>query len=448
MSEGSRVLLAALKSGSGKTTITCGLIQALKNRGMKVSALKCGPDYIDPMFHRRVLGIDSGNLDTYFTPGDACRQLVKEHTEQADITIIEGVMGYYDGLGGLSTVGSSYEASKQTATPVILVADGKGSSVTLAAAIKGVIEFRPDSNIKGIILNRVSESYYDRIKSVIEKETGIDVLGFLPDKDELKVSSRHLGLVSPQELLSFDTWILNVSAAIAAHIDIERIIEIADGAKPLECKNTIKVPQFSKKVEIAVARDDAFSFYYKENLGLLRRMGAHITEFSPLTDASVPDNADVVLLGGGYPELYAGALSQNKSMLNSIRTAAKKGIKIIAECGGFMYLMDELEDINGDVYPMAGVIPGKAYNAGKLTRFGYAVLEVNGCRVSAHEFHRWDTTNNGEDATAVRNLTDERYSCMHVDKNTLAGFPHLYYYSGPDVIYNFIEEDMENGRRN
>lgn len=438
MSDAGRVLLAATKSGSGKTTITCGIIKALKSSGKKVASLKCGPDYIDPMFHRKVLGIDAGNIDTFFADDKTNLALVKEHTEGADITIIEGVMGYYDGLGGVSTVGSAYDVSRVTKTPVVLIVDAKGASVTLAATIKGIVDFKTDSNVKGVILNRVSQTYYERIKNVIEEEASVKVIGFVPEIKEMEVPSRHLGLVSPDEISSFDKWINNIADVVIKHVDMNALLEIAALAETLD-ESHLECPKLSKSLTVAVARDEAFSFYYKENLDLLKKMGANLINFSPLHDVSVPKNADVILLGGGYPELYAEELSKNSAMLESINTAIKAGTKIIAECGGFMYLMDELSDAEGKTHKMVGTLSGKAYNTGKLARFGYIELDIAGCKIKAHEFHKWDTTNNGEAATAKKPLTDNEYKCMHVSKNMMVGYPHIYYYSNIDLIYKFLE---------
>lgn len=456
---GPRFLLAAMKSGSGKTTITCGMIRALQNRGLKVASMKCGPDYIDPMFHRRTLGIKAGNIDTFFTDEKTTRFLLNRHTRNADITVIEGVMGYYDGVGGVTSKASSYEVATVTKTPVILVVDAKGASVTLAAVIKGIVDFKEDSNIEGIILNRISSGYYDRIKSVIEDEVGVRVIGYMPEMEELKVPSRHLGLVAPEEIYAFDSWISNVAEMLEQYIDVEAVLDIAgygadygDDASgnvlvsektdiyEIEC-----IPKFSRKYRMAVARDEAFSFYYKENLELLEDMGAELVEFSPMHDTFLPEEIDAVILGGGYPELYAKELSENQSMKNSILEAINSGIAIAAECGGFMYLMKELEDIDGKSYPMVGYFEGKAFNAGKLTRFGYIELRDLSNKsfagsIKAHEFHKWDTNVNGNCLTAFKPATNANYECMHFDEKMMAGYPHLYYYSNVQAIYNFFEK--------
>lgn len=278
-----RLLFAAPKSGSGKTMAVCGLIEILKRRGLKVSAVKCGPDYIDPMFHRSVLGVPSGNIDTFFTEKETTRYLLQKRMENVDFTVMEGVMGYYDGLGGQSDAASTYEIAKVTETPVVLVVDGKGASVSLAALIKGIADYRKDSNIQGILLNRVAGAFYPRLKELIERECGIAVVGFLPEMKDLEVPSRHLGLAAPEELEDFGAWLDRVAAEMEKNVDPDMLLAI--GAKAPDLKGCgPAIPVLPGKVRIGVARDEAFSFYYTENLELLCRMGAEAVEFSPLHD--------------------------------------------------------------------------------------------------------------------------------------------------------------------
>ncbi|MGN0435718.1 MAG: cobyrinate a,c-diamide synthase [Wujia sp.] len=440
-----RFVLAAVKSGSGKTTVTCGLIQAFQNRGLRVSSVKCGPDYIDPMFHRRVLGVSTGNLDTFFTDEATTRAILRRRTQDADITILEGVMGYYDGLGGVSDRASTYELAGITGSPVILVVDAKGISVTLSALIKGIIDYREDSHIAGIILNRVSESYYLRLKQLLEENCGVPVVGFLPEISDINVPSRHLGLIAPEEIESFNAWKNTLADAIEKYIDLDSLLGIAATAKPLTedvdvaCR---KLPSLKNKIRIAVARDEAFSFYYSENMELLQLLGAELVYFSPLRDRKLPENVQCLLLGGGYPEIYAGQLSENRGMLESIRRAYEDGIKVIAECGGFMYLMKELCDDKDISHPMVGILEGRAYNTGRLCRFGYIELtaNINGepVTIRGHEFHRWDTSCNGTGLIARKPITGDEYACMHLTDRLLAGFPHLSYFSNVEFIYKLF----------
>ena len=440
-----RLLFAAPKSGSGKTMITCGMIEILKRRNLRTASFKCGPDYIDPMFHRQVLGIPSGNLDTFFTDEAVTRYLLWKGAKDADITVIEGVMGYYDGLGGQSERASTYEVARVTDTPVILILDGKGASVSLAAMIKGIIEYREDSHICGVLLNRVSSGYYDRIREVIERECKIPVFGYLPELKNLTVPSRHLGLIAPEEMDAFQAWIAQIADAIEKTVDVDAILTAAERAS-ICMGEELQLPKLSRSVRLAVARDEAFSFYYTENLELLQKMGADIVEFSPIHDMELPEGIDGLLLGGGYPERYSKELEAAEKMRESIRKACEKGMPCLAECGGFLYLQQELEGTDGKLRKMVGVLPGSGLRTEKLCRFGYieaksgkpGVTGEMSQSLKGHEFHYWDCTENGADFLARKPLGGKGYSCIVHTPTMLAGFPHFYYYSNPDMIYQFL----------
>lgn len=452
-----RVLITAPKSGSGKTMITCGLIELLKRRGKSVTSLKCGPDYIDPMFHKQVLGISSGNLDSYFVKEDVIRYLLLEQAKQSDVTIIEGVMGYYDGIAGASLQGSTYEVARITQSPVILIVDGKGASVTLAAVVKGIMEYARDSHIAGVILNRVSKGYYDRISMVIQESCRIPVLGYVEEQSEFQVPSRHLGLIVPEEEGMFENWIARIADAMEKTIDVKKIMEIAHKASeitgnlPQDLEEMIRDAGHKKRVRIAVARDEAFSFYYSENLQLMEKMGAELVFFSPIHDRKLPEGIQGMVLGGGYPELYAKELSQNKTMLLEVKEAGKR-LCILAECGGFLYLQNTLEDMEGNSYSMTGVLNGKGIRKEKLSRFGYmeCTLKQEGMLrdvasvLKGHEFHYYDCTDNGRDGRAKKPLSHGReYECMVHSKTLLAGFPHFYYYGNPMIVRDFLDACRE-----
>lgn len=466
-----RILFAAPKSGSGKTMITCGIIELLKRRGMKVASFKCGPDYIDPMFHQRVLGIPSGNLDTYFTGDRVTRYLLMEKAGKADITVLEGVMGFYDGLNGTSVSASTYEVAKVTATPVVLVVDGKGASVTLASVIKGIKEYKNDSGIVGVILNRISAGYYERIAKVIEEACSIPVLGYFPEIKNLKVPERHLGLISPEEMKGFEEWIERVANIMEQTIALDHLIAIAQSASLLDREEFPlfnNQPPVKKGIRIGIARDEAFSFYYEENMDLLKKMGGELIPFSPIHDRHLPSGLQGIILGGGYPEKYGSELSQNNTMREDIKNACGQ-IPVLAECGGFLYLQQSLEGIDGMEYPMAGALMGKGYRKDKLSRFGYmqcvskedGLIGELGTVLKGHEFHYWDCTDNGRDFYAGKPVPKEDvtvgmekdkyelmkpYDCMiHTDR-MLAGFPHFYYYSNPKMIYEFLKHCEENER--
>lgn len=419
---------------SGKTTVTCGILKALKNREMRVSAAKCGPDYIDPMFHTRAIGVPSKNIDTYFTDTDTTRSLLADHTKNSDICVIEGVMGYYDGLSYDDVRGSTYSIASATDTPSVIVVNAKGISHTVCAVIKGLSEFKKDSGIRAVILNNVSESVYKGLKPTIERETGVEVIGFMPFDGRVSFDSRHLGLVTPDDEILKKLDILGETAERT--IDIDRLIAIAAEAPDLVCE-PIRA-EFIGKARIAVALDSAFCFYYKDNLELLRKMGAEINFFSPIEDKGLPEKTDGIILGGGYPELYSDRLSANEETLKAVRVSLEGGMPCLAECGGFMYLLRAI-----DGRKMTGIFDGEAKNTGRLSRFGYVELRsdigyIDGIR--GHEFHYWDTDNNGNKCAAVKPSGKRSWPCMHVYKNTIAGFPHLYYPSKPEFAAEFLKK--------
>ncbi len=452
-----RIMLAAGRSGSGKTMITCGLLRALQQMGKQPAAFKCGPDYIDPMFHRTVLGIDTGNLDTFFADADAIGRILARDTKDAELIVMEGVMGYYDGVGGTTTMASSYELSKVTKTPVVLIVDAKGASVTLAAIIRGIMEYKKDSRIVGVILNRVSPMFYSRIKHVIETECGIPVLGYLPEDASFVVPSRHLGLLQPDEMQKQRDWVETVAEAARKTIDIDGILEIAAQAEMLQIQKATGETEKSKfpaGYRIGVARDAAFSFYYRENLRMLEDMGATLVYFSPLTDAHV-SGVDALIFGGGYPELYAKQLYENQSMRASVWQALEAGMPCHAECGGFLYLGKSLADAEGNVYEMVGFLDGAGFRTERLQRFGYVELapqEADAFAVNTvlrgHEFHYWDSTDCGDACLAWKPLSKQKtYPCMVKKKGTFAGFPHLYYAGAENFFYHLFLNSTENENR-
>lgn len=457
----SRVMIAAPSSGSGKTTVTCALLELFKNKKRKAVSYKCGPDYIDPMFHRQVLGVRSGNLDTYFT-GEKTPDILLDNSCEDDFVIMEGVMGLYDGLGGVREEGSSYHLAEITATPVILVIDAKGMGRSLIALIEGFLRYDKAQLIKGVIFNRMSKGFYDTIKPLIETQTGIKVLGYIKENPDFRVESRHLGLFMPQELENTRDYIKNISEQIEKTVSIEQIEQIADSAKEIERAETTKTTENTtnsvdikkeginavpakENVVIAVAYDDAFCFYYEDNIRLLKEYGAKIVYFSPMTDTKLPEGCCALLLGGGYPELHAEKLSANKAMLREIKRAADGGMPVAAECGGFMYLHSKLTDMDNVQYEMADVIKGTCYYTGKLVRFGYIEIKENKpdfmlkeSIIKGHEFHYFDSDCNGDGCVAVKPVTGRSYPCIVTGENTFAGFPHLYYPSNPSFAENFV----------
>lgn len=441
------ILFTAPRSGSGKTLITCGFLEAVKRRGIRPAAFKCGPDYIDPMFHQYVLGIPGGNLDSFFLNPVQVRQLFASCMEKtkADLAVIEGVMGYYDGIGAVSKQASSWEISSITGTPSVLILDCKGASVSLAAQVKGFAEFVDNSNIRGVILNRLSPMLYERLKPVIE-ETGIPVFGYLPEVKECSLESRHLGLFLPGEIKNLQDKIERLAAEMEKSLDIDGLLQLAESCEAESSQEEMKSSKVCSTV-IAVARDEAFCFYYQENLNLMERLGAELIYFSPLRDAALPE-ADGYLFGGGYPENFAAELSGNPFMLASVREAYQRRIPILAECGGFLYLHRKLEGADGRSYPMAGIVDGEGFRRDRLSRFGYLTLTgPEGEKIRGHEFHYWDTTLSGGSWTAKKPVSDRSWSCMIDEEGLFAGFPHLYYPSNEAWLKNWLKQAEGKGRR-
>ena len=445
-----RILLAAGSSGSGKTLITCGLLEVLVERGLKTASFKCGPDYIDPMFHSRVIGTKSRNLDTFFTGSEVTKYLLTRNARDCEIAVMEGVMGFYDGVAGTTTTASAYDLAKVTDTPVILIVNSRGMSVSLAAYVKGFLEYKKDSHIKGVIFNQMSPMLYPRMKKLLEEELGVAVLGYVPKVEDCVIESRHLGLVLPDEIPELKDRLHKLAGVLEETLDIDRILELACEAPDLLDAKPESVTDFrlSEPVRIGVAEDEAFCFFYADNFRLLGEMGAEIVPFSPMEDKQLPDDLDGLLLYGGYPELNGKKLEQNTTMKDMIREKLKAGMPCMAECGGFMYLHEEMEGMDGNFYQMAGVIPGKAYRTPKLSRFGYVTLtqkkpalgmEDFG-EIPAHEFHYFDSENCGGDFHAAKPESKRGWDCIHGTDTMLAGFPHLYYYGNPEVPKAFLKK--------
>lgn len=453
-----RIMLAAGRSGSGKTMITCGLLRALQQMGKQPAAFKCGPDYIDPMFHEQVIGAPSLNLDPFFTDEETTQYLFCKHAAGHDISVLEGVMGYYDGLGGISTKGSAYDLAGMTKTPVLLVIDTKGMSVSALALIQGYLQYRKDSRIAGVIFNRMSEMLYREIAPLAEKELGISCVGFVPELKECHLESRHLGLVLPEEVGNLQGQVNLLAETLQKTLDFEKIFAIAENAEPLsgkmpEALRTVLESEAAESVRalaprVAAAKDEAFCFFYRDNLELLEELGASIEYFSPLADPEPPKDADGYLFYGGYPELHAKELSENHTMIETIGEKIRRGIPVLAECGGYMYLSESMEDMEGKVYPMVHAVPGNVYRTKKLGRFGYITLTPNtedsfqngGSPVRGHEFHYFDSTDCGNAWHAAKPLRKRNWDCIHASERMMAGFPHLYYMASPHLALEFLEQ--------
>ena len=429
-------LLAAPRSGSGKTTMTCALLMALKRRGCAPCAFKSGPDYIDPMFHRAVLGVESRNLDLFFSAPETVRTLYAKGAAGHGAAVCEGAMGFYDGLGGVSDRASAWHLADTLDLPVLLVVEPKGQSLTLAAELNGLKNFCTPSHIAGILLNNCTARMHALLAPMLEKETGLPVLGFLPKLPEAVIGSRHLGLYTAAEVENLQQKLALLADAAEEHIDWPRLLALCEKEPPALPVQPETPPA---RVRIAVAQDEAFCFTYAETLEAFRDAGAEVIFFSPLRDTALPENIGGLYLPGGYPELHARELSENTSLLREIKRKIESGLPTAAECGGFLYLGQSLTDAEGQSWPMAGVLPGEAKDAGRLVRFGYAALSADsdsmlfraGESFPIHEFHHWDSTANGAALAAKKPVGGAEWRCGFIDEHFYAGFPHLYWAGTP-----------------
>lgn len=446
--KGARIMIAAPQSGSGKTLITCALLQALKEKNYYLESFKCGPDYIDPMFHKTVLGISSRNLDPFFTEDSITRMLLSKGQDSRDLAVIEGVMGLYDGLGGIREEASSYALAKATNTPILLTVNARGMGRSLLALLSGFLQYDTAHLIKGVILNQTPSSFASVLAKEIEETFHIPVVASFPVRDDVRIESRHLGLVMPYELEDIQSRLKIASQVLCENANIEQILEIAKSAPKLEydVKRDIKQKLTEKTIRIGVARDEAFCFYYEDNLDLLKSLGAKLIFFSPLHDDTLPKDLDGILFGGGYPELYLKELEENESMRNSVKSAIENKMPSLAECGGFMYLHDTIFDSEKKPYKMAGVIHACCMKKERLVRFGYLTLNSKtdsflqkGETIRGHEFHYYDSEDNGECAIAKKPVGTRSWECVHAGSDHWWGFAHLSYYSNPKFAEKFAE---------
>lgn len=412
-------------SGGGKTTFTLGLMNALKRRDYKVQGFKVGPDYIDPAFHSDITGNSSRNLDLFLMGKEGVEASFSRG--DGDLAIVEGVMGLYDGKGSSDDF-STYKVSKVLDdAPIVLVLSPKAQSLTICAEINGIKNFR-DANIVGVILNNITLSYYTLLKKLIEENCNLEVFGCIPKDEVLSLESRHLGLVQSVEVKNLKDKIDHASDLIEKHIDLDRLISKFKDVK--KKKDDFHIENMNLK--IAVAYDEAFRFYYKENLELLEEVGI-IKYFSPLKDEKLPDDIDFLYLGGGYPEVFKEALNKNKSMLKSIKDALDNGLNCYGECGGLMYLMEEI-----DKEKLVGFFDGRSEMTKRLTRFGYSTVNINDIEINCHEFHRSVVISDEKTIYDVwkidYNGNKKEWKCGYIKNNTLAGYPHIHFFGNLNFL--------------
>lgn len=430
------IIISSNESGGGKTTVTLGLLKALKDMGYKVQSYKVGPDYIDPDFHEYITKVPARNLDLYLMGKEGVKASFSRGI--GDVGIVEGVMGLYDGKG-ISTEYSTSHVAKTLNLPIILVLSPKGKSVTICAEINGIKDFE-NANIAGIILNNITENYYKLLKIEIEKYCNIEVLGYVPKCEELMLKSRHLGLVQSSEIEELDKKIDICGKLIMENVDIKKLLELSVTAKEYSDGFHLK----NRKIKIAVAYDKAFSFYYRENLELLEELG-EVTYFSPLRDRELKGDVDFIYLGGGYPEVFIEELSNNKTMLKSIKVALENGVRCYAECGGLMYLTKNIDGMD-----TVGFFNGSSSMTKRLQNFGYAEIQVSnennilqkGFNINCHEFHKskvelmeetiYEVTKDNYDGTK------KNWNCGYVKKNTLAAYGHVHFFGNMNMLLSLV----------
>ena len=427
--------------------VTLAVLRAMQRRNIPLATFKCGPDYIDPMFHKAVLGIPSRNLDLFFISEREVRGQIVRSIPQNGLGVIEGVMGFYDGVSGTTDTASAAHLARETGTPAILVVRPKGQSLSLAAMLSGFRNFA-ENTLCGVILNGIADTMYPFYRDIVQK-SGLKVLGYLPSVPEAEIPDRHLGLVTADELKDLNYRLDLLADAAENRIDIEQILKISRIASQLSDDSEKISPVTKKPVRVAVARDKAFCFYYEDNFEVLRNLGAELVEFSPISDSCIPENTDGLYLGGGYPELHISELLNNVKMRNSIKNAIEKGLPTIAECGGFLYLHEHLEGAE-----MVGVVRGNAVLTKKLQPFGYVTLTAQddnmlsacGGQIRAHEFHYAKSENNGHDFVAEK-PNGRKWPCVHTTKSLYAGFPHLFLRANIDFPEKFVRACMEWSER-
>jgi len=437
------IVISSNCSGGGKTTITLGIMKALMKLGFDVQGYKVGPDYIDPAFHSTITKKPSRNLDLFLMGEEGVKAAFSRG--YGDMAVIEGVMGLFDGKG-IDSRFSTAHVAKTLELPIILILSPKAASATLAAEIQGLLNYCDEwvkkPNVKGIILNNISSSYYNLLKLIIETHCNIKVYGYIPKDEEISLKSRHLGLVQCSEVEDIEYKINKCSEHILSNVNMDELISTFSEVRKYEDNFHIE----NKNLKIAVAKDEAFSFYYTENLELLKEAG-EIVYFSPLHDKKLPDNIDFLYLGGGYPEVFIEELSNNTSMLKSIKSELNNGLKCYAECGGLMYLTESISTLDGKEFNTVGYFKGKSVMTTRLQNFGYCTINIDekspllkDLSINAHEFHKSKVE---LDENYIYNLTKNSYdgsvknwNCGYVKDNTLGAYGHIHFFGN----INFLKE--------
>ena len=457
----SAFVIAGIHSGCGKTTVSLGIMAALARRGLTVQPFKVGPDFIDPGHHTLITGRPSHNLDGWMMERERNRQIFNRYTFDADVAVVEGVMGLFDGFSGKDETGSTAHMAKWLDLPVVLVIDAASMARSAAAIALGFLHFDSSLPFAGVILNRVAgPGHAEILKEAFESLPEVPILGCLPRRENLRIPSRHLGLITVEDMGADSPQADELAQWIEEGVDLDGLLEKTrrQGMKGKESLHAIDVqsPSPHKKeegrgVRIAVARDEAFCFYYQENLRLLQEAGAEIVPFSPLRDISLPPEIKGLILGGGYPELHVETLSRNCDLNREILRAALDGMPMYAECGGFMYLMEEIEDLHGADQPMVGVFPFRCRMVERLKALGYrevitkkdSILGPPGTTIRGHEFHYSTISKAPTDVSTMYRVSNRRGRTGIREgfqmKQVLGSYVHLHWGSNPAVAPNLVE---------
>lgn len=444
------IVIAGTSSGSGKTTISMGLMSALIRRGYKVAPFKVGPDFIDPGHHTQITGVVSRNLDGWMLSEEYNLDIFVKNAANADIAVVEGVMGLFDGYDGKTEAGSTAQMAKWLGLPVLLVASARSMARSAAALVQGFERFDNDLNFVGIIFNNIgSKRHLAYLRDALEDTVRMPLLGGIVRDKELEMPERHLGLVTRDENPLSGDYLDQLADCIEQSIDLDSLIRQLPS---VSCQWSADTggPAKNSKVKIGIARDKAFCFYYQDNLDMLRTAGADLVFFSPLKETKLPKNLDGLYFGGGYPELFAETLSENRSLCSEIKEMSQAGMPIYGECGGFMYLCTGIIDMDGQGFPMTGCFPFTCTMQHKLSALGYrnitftqkTILGDPGINIRGHEFHYSETDASPGNVQTVCEASDrkgvEKQVRGYQTNNTLGSYVHLHFGSNPVVAENFV----------
>lgn len=426
---------------------------ALKKHGLVVQGFKCGPDYIDPSYHTAVTGRVSRNLDSWMFNESRLLDIFTHGSKGADISVIEGVMGFYDGKNPETNEGSTAEISMITKSPVLLVVNCASMARSAAAIVKGFQSFAEGPNIVGVIANKVgSEGHYHLVKKAIEQECKIPVIGYLKRELDIEIPERHLGLIPSMERGELDGFFEQLATLVSETVDINHLLEISVAKTLSQGSTTLFKEQKEPIVKIAVAKDTAFNFYYPENLEIMESKGMEIVYFSPLADEEVPQGVNGLYIGGGFPEEFADKLALNERTRSSVKQAIESGMPTLAECGGFMYLTESIETTDNNKYEMVGVIPGTVQMQTRLAALGYREITgqnsnflLGDLQAKGHEFHYSTYQSSGAtpyayETTGMRGVKREGY----LTHNLVAGYTHFHFASCPEMVDNWITKCLEH----